>query len=154
MIHRRMIFHLMANRRIKFNLGFNNLFYINRGKRMINNLLLINLNSFLLWRGMFHLWSNTISFSCLIILSFFVRTIWTVVMLLGYITIINAGHFYVASLVFLINIAIFKEILSLKRNYDKEIKIPLFYLLNWYFFAVAVFYFYGKLFSSKLTRFF
>jgi phosphatidate cytidylyltransferase len=85
--------------------------------------------------------------------NFFVRTIWTVVMLIGYITIINAGHFYVAALVFLLNIAIFKEILSLKRNYDREIKIPLFYLLNWYFFAVAIFYFYGKLFSSKLTRY-
>jgi phosphatidate cytidylyltransferase len=59
----------------------------------------------------------------------------------------------VSVLVFVLNIAIFKEILSLKRNYEKEIKIPLFHLLNWYFFAVAVFYFYGKILSSKLTRY-
>ena len=73
-------------------------------------------------------------------------------MLLFFILIMFAGHFYVACTVFLLNVGIFKEILSLKRNYDKEMKIPLFFLINWYFFGVAVFFFYGKLFSSKLTR--
>jgi phosphatidate cytidylyltransferase len=73
-------------------------------------------------------------------------------MLLLFILIIFAGHFYVVCIVLLLNIGIFKEIISLKRNYEKENKIPLFSFINWYFFSVAVFLFYGKLFSSKLSR--
>ena len=74
-------------------------------------------------------------------------------MLVAYIAIVNAGHFYVSWLVFFLNVGICREIFALKRNYEKENKIPLFYLINWYFFAVAIFFFYGKLFSSKLTKF-
>ncbi len=71
-------------------------------------------------------------------------------MLFSFIAIIAAGHFYVALLILLVNIEIFREILSLKRNYEKELKFPYFFIINWYFFAVAIFFFFGKLFSSKL----
>jgi phosphatidate cytidylyltransferase len=67
-------------------------------------------------------------------------------MMLGFIFLITTGHFYLSWFVLLMNILIFREILALKRNLEKEIKIPWFYLLNWYFFAVAVFFFYGKIF--------
>jgi len=106
----------------------------------------------LLLSVMYQSWSKTTSINPITYLSFVVRTIWTIVMLLGFILVIAAGHFYVALIVLLLNIGIFKEIISLKRNYEKENKIPLFSFINWYFFTVGVFFFYGKLFSSKLSR--
>lgn len=74
-------------------------------------------------------------------------------MLVLFILIFLAGHFYVSLLIIAINMGIFHEILSLKRNYEKEVKIMKFRFLSWYFFAVAIFFFYGKLFSSKLTKY-
>ena len=40
------------------------------------------------------------------------RTIWTIFMLVGFIIIINAGHFYISILTLMISVAMFKEILS------------------------------------------
>lgn len=73
-------------------------------------------------------------------------------MLVAFVFIMTLGHFYIACFILLMNVGIFNEILSLKRDYEKEVKIPLFYLINWYFFFISVFFFYGKLFSAKLTR--
>ncbi|KAM3134400.1 hypothetical protein pb186bvf_013513 [Paramecium bursaria] len=82
--------------------------------------------------------------------NFVLRTIYTILMILGFILVLWLGHFYVAILILLINFGIFKEILTLKRDYERENNIPYFFLINWYFFGTAVFFFYGKLFSSKL----
>ncbi len=41
---------------------------------------------------------------------------------------------------------IFKEIISLKRNINKEVRIPWFFVINWYFFFVGNYFFYGLLF--------
>lgn len=67
--------------------------------------------------------------------SFKVRMISSVVMVLGFILIISAGHFYCSLLVILINICIFKELISLKTNQEREAKIPFFHLISWYFFV-------------------
>ena len=74
-------------------------------------------------------------------------------MLLGFIGIIAAGHFYCAALVFLMGVGMVREILSLKRNREKDHEVQFSLALNWYFFAVAVFFFYGRLFSTVLTSF-
>jgi len=74
-------------------------------------------------------------------------------MLLVFVAIILAGHFYCAVLIFLMNIGMVKEILSLKRNKEKENHVPFSLFLNWYFFAVATFFFYGRVFGNKLTKF-
>ena len=66
--------------------------------------------------------------------SFKVRVISSVIMVLGFIAIIAAGHFYCCLLVLLINVCIFKEIISLKRNQQREAKLPYFFIINWYFF--------------------
>jgi len=81
-----------------------------------------------------------------------VRTIWTIVMLLAFIAIIAAGHIYCAILIFFMNLGMVKEIMSLKRNRERESEVSFSMKLNWYFFAVAVFYFYGKLFTSVLAH--
>jgi len=73
-------------------------------------------------------------------------------MLLAFIAIIAAGHIYCAVLIFFMNLGMVKEILSLKRNREKETEVSFSMKLNWYFFAVAVFYFYGKLFTNVLAH--
>eukprot|EP01016_Furgasonia_blochmanni_P034153 TRINITY_DN3650_c0_g1_i1.p1 TRINITY_DN3650_c0_g1~~TRINITY_DN3650_c0_g1_i1.p1 ORF type:complete len:395 (+),score=77.09 TRINITY_DN3650_c0_g1_i1:399-1583(+) len=85
--------------------------------------------------------------------SFAVRTIWTIILLVGFIAILWAGHIYCVLIVFLLTLGIFKEILSLKKNKEKDGQVPFSSTLNWYFFGVAVFFFFGKMLSSKLTRF-
>jgi hypothetical protein len=42
--------------------------------------------------------------------------------------------------------------MSLKRDYDKELKIPWFLSINWYFFCIGVYYFYGLFFTQKLLN--
>lgn len=80
------------------------------------------------------------------------RTIWTLVMLFGFITIIASGHFWCVIFALFICTLIFKEILQLKRNYEREKKIPYFKTLNWYFFIVGCYYCFGTLFSEKLPK--
>jgi len=83
----------------------------------------------------------------------FVRTIWTLVMLFGFIVIIAAGHFYCSMIVLVVATGAFKEILDLKRNREKETQIPVSSFLNWYFFAVAIFYFYIPQITNKVPSF-
>jgi phosphatidate cytidylyltransferase len=74
-------------------------------------------------------------------------------MLAGFVAIVMSGHFYCTLLIFFVNVGIFREILSLKRNLDKETKIPYFMFLNWYFFSVAIFYEACQLLQHKLVTF-
>jgi phosphatidate cytidylyltransferase len=74
-------------------------------------------------------------------------------MILGFMAVLWAGHIYIIGLVLLTNIGIFKEIVGLKRNYEKEINVRYSPLINWYFFAIATFFCYGKLFQSKLQEY-
>jgi phosphatidate cytidylyltransferase len=69
--------------------------------------------------------------------NFKTRTISSLIMVGGFALILSAGHFYCCLLVLLINICIFKEIVSLKRNSQREAKLPYFYIINWYFFGVT-----------------
>ncbi|EGR34460.1 phosphatidate cytidylyltransferase, putative [Ichthyophthirius multifiliis] len=82
--------------------------------------------------------------------SFMQRTVWTIVMLVGFIGVIASGPLYCTFLIQLIMFSIFKEIISLKRNFNKEIRIPWFFVINWYFFFVGNYFFYGLLFQQKL----
>ena len=69
--------------------------------------------------------------------TFKVRVVSSVIMVLSFILILLAGHFYCCLLVLLINIFIFKEIIALKRNQQREAKLPYFSIINWYFFAIT-----------------
>ena len=84
--------------------------------------------------------------------NFKLRTIWTLAMLGGFGAFILAGHVYCALLIFLLTLGMVREIVNLKRNREKENKV-FSMTLCWYFFFVATYYFYGKLFSNKLTKF-
>jgi len=78
------------------------------------------------------------------------RTVWTLIMLAVFILVVAAGHLYLTGLVFFLSLGIFKEILQLKRRVEKEKDIPLFRLLNWYFFLVTCFFLYGRWLRSRL----
>ena len=71
--------------------------------------------------------------------NFKIRTISSIIMVGGFVLFLSAGHFYCCLLVLLINICIFKEIISLKRNSQRESKLPYFYIINWYFFGATEF---------------
>jgi CDP-diglyceride synthetase len=64
--------------------------------------------------------------------SFKVRFVTTVLMLGGFVAIISMGHFYCGLLVFAITCLIFKELIALKRNVEKDKDLPYFFLINWY----------------------
>lgn len=85
--------------------------------------------------------------------NFIVRTIWTIIMLLAFIAIIMAGHFYCAVFVLLLNIGMINEILNLKRDAEKDNQVPFSMTITWYLCTVAIIFFYGKLFANKLVAF-
>lgn len=76
--------------------------------------------------------------------SFKVRTKWTIILLVSFIFIIALGHTYCSLLVFFVLIMLFKELLELKRNIEREKIIPNFYKISWYFFFLTVTYLFPK----------
>lgn len=52
------------------------------------------------------------------------------------------GHFYISLVMLAVQFGIFKEIISIKRDYNREKKIPVSSLLNWGIFILANFYFF------------
>ena len=72
--------------------------------------------------------------------SFKTRTIYTILLLCMFFTTIKLGHLYCGILVVLLSSAIFREIISLKRNVEKDNKLPYFYALRWFWFWLTMFY--------------
>eukprot|EP01055_Gregarina_sp_Pseudo9_P000091 Gregarina_sp_Pseudo_9__90@NODE_1060_length_1915_cov_14_226013_g992_i0_p1_GENE_NODE_1060_length_1915_cov_14_226013_g992_i0NODE_1060_length_1915_cov_14_226013_g992_i0_p1_ORF_typecomplete_len477_score40_77CTP_transf_1/PF01148_20/1_5e70CarSlike/PF01864_17/1_2e03CarSlike/PF01864_17/0_65CarSlike/PF01864_17/0_65_NODE_1060_length_1915_cov_14_226013_g992_i0551431 len=71
--------------------------------------------------------------------SFNTRLLWTLVLIFSFFGILAAGHFYCGVLVMLIMVGSYREIISLKRNQQKENRLPLFFVQRWYWFGLAVF---------------
>jgi phosphatidate cytidylyltransferase len=84
--------------------------------------------------------------------SFKVRTISSIIMVLLFAGIISAGHAYCCGLVLLINILIFKEIIALKRNQQRDAKLPYFYVINWYFFFATELVVTSLFISQKIIK--
>ena len=61
-------------------------------------------------------------------------------MLGGFILIISFGHSYCVIMVVSLMILLFRELLNLKRDANREEPIPNFYKLNWYFFMLTLFF--------------
>jgi phosphatidate cytidylyltransferase len=76
---------------------------------------------------------------------FWTRTRWTFAMFLSFMFVIASGALYVAALIVCIKVGMFYEILGLKRNKEKDKRIPWFRTLNWYFFATTIYYVYGRI---------
>jgi phosphatidate cytidylyltransferase len=84
--------------------------------------------------------------------NFVVRTIYTLLMLFGFFMVIAAGPLYSVMFIIMISILLFKELVNLKLREDKEKEIPFFRLINWYFFAITLYYQLGFLIKSKLPH--
>ena len=84
--------------------------------------------------------------------SFKIRTISSAIMIASFIIILSAGHIYCCLLVLLINICIFKEIIGLKRNEQREAKLPYNYMINWYFFAITELVLTSFFISDKIIK--
>jgi phosphatidate cytidylyltransferase len=65
-------------------------------------------------------------------------------MLCSFIVIITSGQIGCALMILGLVFFIFKEINSIKRNYEKEVNIPMTKYLNWYFYGLANFYCLGN----------
>lgn len=82
--------------------------------------------------------------------NFFQRTRTTIYMLVGFATVFSMGHLYAGILVLFLIFGMFREVVQIKRRYEKENEIPITPFLNWYLFGVTVYYFVGKLLLVKM----
>lgn len=76
--------------------------------------------------------------------NFFVRTIWTFVMIAGFFITLASGHIWCVALVLLCQIAAFKECIALTSISGREKNLPLTKTLNWYFLVTTLYYLSGK----------
>ncbi|OBZ75076.1 putative phosphatidate cytidylyltransferase [Grifola frondosa] len=83
--------------------------------------------------------------------SFLTRTLWTFIMIGGFITLLLMGHAYMVVLVLLCQTLVYREVtalFSLKRKDSGETgsrgRDPWSKTLNWYFFAVTNYFLYGE----------
>ncbi|BFZ61480.1 phosphatidate cytidylyltransferase [Saitoella coloradoensis] len=75
---------------------------------------------------------------------FLTRTLWTFIMIALFFTVLGAGHLWIIGLVVLVQVMVFKEVISIASVPSEEKKLPFFRTLNWYFFFVALYFFYGE----------
>ena len=80
------------------------------------------------------------------------RTVWTLILISSFFAIIAAGHLYCSLLVITLMGAMFYEITKLKRNTEKEHRLPFFFALRWYWFLVTNFYFLKVFLPVQLDR--
>ncbi|KAH9929609.1 phosphatidate cytidylyltransferase [Epithele typhae] len=83
--------------------------------------------------------------------SFITRTLWTFIMIGGFITLLLMGHAYMIMLVMLCQAVVYREVtalFSLKRKVGGETDLrgrdPWSKTLNWYFFVVTNYFLYGE----------
>ncbi|KAG0668769.1 phosphatidate cytidylyltransferase [Maudiozyma exigua] len=76
--------------------------------------------------------------------NFFIRTIWTFVMISGFFITLASGHIWCVVLVLLCQIAAFKECIALTSISSRQKNLPLTKTLNWYFLVATLYYLSGK----------
>ncbi|KAG7838761.1 hypothetical protein KL919_001287 [Ogataea angusta] len=76
--------------------------------------------------------------------AFIVRTIWTLVMIFGMFFIICAGHFWTIMLVLVLQVLVFKELISITSERAKNQDLKYTGYLNWYLLITTIAYLEGK----------
>ncbi|KAJ2967091.1 hypothetical protein NUW54_g13612 [Trametes sanguinea] len=83
--------------------------------------------------------------------SFVTRTLWTFIMIGGFITLLLLGHVYMIMLVMLCQTLVYREVTALFSLKRKDVgegnsrgRDPWSKTLNWYFFAVTNYFLYGE----------
>ena len=82
--------------------------------------------------------------------NFYQRT-WTTLMMIGaFGLILSAGQFYTVLFIQFLNFMVFIELSNIKRNEEKEVKIPMTKYINWFLFLAYNYYQLGKFIAVKL----
>ncbi len=84
--------------------------------------------------------------------SFRTRVVWGFALLCGFALIISAGHVYGAILVVFLSSGMYKEVIALKRNVEKDKLLPMFYILRWFFYCITVFFLVRRALGDQLSR--
>ncbi|QPG74407.1 hypothetical protein FOA43_001736 [Brettanomyces nanus] len=75
-----------------------------------------------------------------------VRTIWTLIMLFFFFAIIGMGPFWIISTILLVQVAVFRELISITTTKASERDLRYTSYLNWYFLITTIFYLEGRSF--------
>ena len=75
---------------------------------------------------------------------FITRTIWTLAMIAVFFAALFAGHLYMIFIITAVQIVSFKEVIAIAQVPSKMRNLPLTRSLNWYFFAITMYYLYGE----------
>ena len=65
---------------------------------------------------------------------FWIRTIWTIIMILVFAGILLAGHLAIIIMVLAIQTCVFKEVIAIAHQKSKEKQLPWFRTTMWYIF--------------------
>ncbi|KAH8725635.1 cytidylyltransferase family-domain-containing protein [Phaeosphaeriaceae sp. PMI808] len=76
--------------------------------------------------------------------NFITRTIWTLVMILGFFWVLGAGHIYIIMIVTAVQVISFKEVIAIANVPSKARSLRFTKSLNWYFLGTAMYFLYGE----------
>ena len=79
-----------------------------------------------------------------------IRTIWSLIMVIGFLLILALGHIYCALLVLIIVICINSELIDISRYKEKNSEIKNYYLISWGIFLLGIYFLYIKNIKYKL----
>jgi phosphatidate cytidylyltransferase len=76
--------------------------------------------------------------------NWWIRTFWTFVMISGFMGILYAGPVYVILLVGLLQVLVYREVISIGVEPSQERNLPWFRSLHWYFLIITNYFLYGE----------
>ncbi len=76
--------------------------------------------------------------------NWWIRTLWTSIMISGFIGILLGGHMWLILLVLAIQIQIYREVISIAYVPSKEMEVPWFRAMSWYFLISTNYFLYGE----------
>jgi len=85
--------------------------------------------------------------------SWWIRTIFTLLMIGGFLAVILMGPLALLLLVLVIHTKCYHEIISIGHQHYKKYNLPLFRTLSWYFLGVTNYFFYGEITAEYFAEF-
>jgi phosphatidate cytidylyltransferase len=76
--------------------------------------------------------------------TFITRTVYSLIMMVGFFTALFSGHIYIIALVTAIQIVSFKEVIAIANVPMKAKNLRFTRSLNWYFLGITMYYLYGE----------
>jgi phosphatidate cytidylyltransferase len=76
--------------------------------------------------------------------NFITRTVWTLVMIMGFFWVLGAGHLYLIIIVTAVQVISFKEVIAIANVPSKARSLRFTKSLNWYFLGTAMYFLYGE----------